>query len=199
METENRTEDRVLSILLKEPFAMHTATSIAKYLNITRQGIWKTLNKLAENKLINLESVGDAKTSTATIKLNWTNPITEKTLSLILTKESVKQKRWRVNFAELENNVNFLILFGGILNNQKEANDIDILAIVNKKKFKAVEEIVIKVQQTQLKKIHIIDLTEIEFSQELKKPNKIYLDAIKKGIILYGQDNFIQFMRDLQK
>ena len=199
MKTENHTADMVLSILLKEPFAMHTATSIAKSLRITRQGIWKTLNKLAEDKLINLEPVGDAKTSTATMKLNWLNPVTEKMLSLILTKESLKQQRWRVNFAELENNASFLILFGSILNNQKEANDIDILAIENKKNFKAVEEIVIKVQQTQLKKIHIVDLTEIEFSQELKKPNKVYLDAVKNGVILYGQDNFIQFIRGLQE
>ena len=199
MKTENRTADRVLVILLKEPFAMHTVTSIAKALNITRQGIWKTLNKLAENKIINLEYVGNAKTSTATMKLNWINPITEKTLSLILTKESLKQQRWRVNLAELGNNASFLILFGSILNNSKEAKDIDILAVVNKKKFKVIEEITSKVQQTQLKNIHLVDLTEREFSQELKKPNKAYLDAVKKGVILYGQDNFIQFMRDLQK
>ena len=133
------------------------------------------------------------------MKLNWFNPVTEKTLSLILTKESIKQQRWRVNFAELENNVKFLILFGSILNNPKEANDIDIFAVVNKKKFKAIEEIIVKVQQTQLKKIHLVDLTEIEFSQELKKTNKAYIDTVKKGVILYGQDNFIQFMKDLQK
>ena len=199
MKTENHTADKVLSILLKETFAMHTATSIAKALNITRQGIWKTINKLAENKLINLEYVGDAKTSTATMKLNWPNPVTEKTLSLILTKESLKQQRWRVNFAELEKNVKFLVLFGSILNNPKEVNDIDIIAVVNKKKFKAVEEITAKAQQTQIKKIHLVDLTEREFGQELKKTNNAYIDAIKKGVILYGQDNFIQFMRDLQK
>ena len=199
MKTGKNTADRVLIILLKESFAIHTATSIAKSLNITRQGIWKTLNKLAENNLINLEHVGNAKTSTATIKLNWSNPITEKTFSLLLTEESLKQKRWRVNFAELENNVSFAILFGSILNNQKEANDIDILAVVNKKKFKLVEEITAKVQQAQLKKIHLVDLTEIEFSQELKKPNKAYIDAVKKGVILYGQDNFIQFIRGLQE
>jgi len=199
MGTESHTSDRVLSILLKEPFVTHTATSIAKSLNITRQGTWKILNRLAKNKLINLEFVGDSKTSIATIKLNWSNPATEKTLSLTLTKESFKQQRWRANFTELEKNVRFLILFGSILNNPKEANDIDILAVVNKKKFKAVEEITAKVQQTQLKKIHLVDLTEGEFSQELKKTNKAYLDAVKKGAILYGQDNFIQFIGDLQK
>lgn len=199
MGTESHTSDRVLSILLKEPFVMHTATSIAKSLNITRQGTWKILNRLAKNKLINLEFVGKAKTSTATIKLNWPNPATEKTLSLILTNESLKQQRWRVNFAEIENDVNFLILFGSILNNPKEANDIDLLAIVKKKKFKMVEELIIKAQQSLLKKVHLVDLTEREFGQELRKPNKAYLDAIKKGAVLYGHDDFIRFMKGLQK
>ncbi len=198
MKTENHPE-RVLAVLLKEPFAIHTATSIAKALGITRQGVWKILNKLAENSLIILEFVGKTKTSTATIKLNWSNPLTEKTLSLLLMKESLKQQRWRSNFAELKSNTNFLILFGSALINQKEANDIDILVIANKKDFKAIEMIVIKVQQTQLKKIHLIDLTVAEFSYELKKPNKSYIDAIKKGMVLYGQDNFVQFIRGLQK
>ena len=49
------------------------------------------------------------------------------------------------------------------------------------------------------KKIHLIDLTESEFSQELKRPNKAYVDALKKGIILFGQENFIKFIRGLEK
>lgn len=199
MKTENNTSERVLVILLKEPLAIHTATSIAKTLNITRQGIWKILNKLADDSLISLEFIGKTKTSTATIKLNWSNPVTEKTLSLLLTKESLKQQRWRSNFAEFGNNTKFLILFGSILINQKEANDIDILAIADKKNFKTIEMIVTKIQQTQLKKIHLIDLTAAEFNHELKKLNKSYIDAVKKGVVLYGQDNFVQFIRSLQK
>lgn len=199
MKIENYASDRVLGKLLKEPFEIHTATSIAKALNITRQGTWKILNRLAQNKLVSLEFVGKAKTSTATIKLNWSNPATEKTLSLILTNESLKQQRWRVNFAEIENDVNFLILFGSILNNPKEANDIDLLAIVKKKKFKMVEELIIKAQQSLLKKVHLVDLTEREFGQELRKPNKAYLDVIKKGVVLCGPDDFIRFMKGLQK
>ena len=199
MKTENDTAEKVLNILLREPFAMHTATSIAKALSISRQGIWKTFNKLASNKMINVESVGNAKTSTAIIRINWTNPITEKTLVLLLTKESLKQRRWMVNFAELENNVDFLILFGSILHSPKDANDIDILAVADKKKFKPIEEITTKLQQTQLKKIHCIDATVDEFNHELRRPNKAYRDAIKKGVVLYGQDNFISCIRDLQK
>jgi predicted nucleotidyltransferase len=166
METKNNSTEGVLAVLLKEPFLIHTATSVARALSITRQGIWKTLNKLEKNKLINLEPIGSAKTSTAIIHLKWENPVVEKTLSLLLTKEASKQQRWEVNFAELKTNVKFLILFGSILINPKEANDIDILAVVDRKNFKAVEETTAKIQQTQLKKIHLIDLTEAEFNQE---------------------------------
>ena len=87
MGTDKITSERVLAILLKEPFAIHTATSIAKPLEITRQGIWKILNKLEENKLVSLEFVGKTRTSTAVIKLDWTNPITEKTGGIQLLDE----------------------------------------------------------------------------------------------------------------
>ena len=198
METQT-TADKVLMILLKEPFIDHTATSLSKILNITRQGIWKTLNNLSYEKLVSLRSVADTKKSAMNIKLNWENPITAKTLSLLLTKESLNYERWRFNFAELENNVKFLILFGSILINSKEADDIDVFAIVDKKNFKTVDEKILKIQTTQLKKIHLIDLTEAEFSQELKRPNKAYVDALKKGIILFGQENFIKFIKGLKK
>ena len=199
METHNNTADKVLGILLKEQFAVHTATSLARALRLTRQGIWRLLNKLTENKLIILKSIGNSKTSTVTIRLNWSNPVTEKTVSLLLTKESLKQQRWRVNFEELENNVEFLILFGSILNNPKEANDLDLLAIAGRKRSKAIEEITLKIQQTLLKKIHLVDLTKAEFYQELRKQNKAYIDAVKKGVILYGQDNFIKFVREFNE
>lgn len=200
MRTGDHTTDSVLVILLKEPFAIHTATSMAKSLGISRQGIWKTLNRLAENKLISLESVGGAKTSTSIIRLNWSNPVTEKTLSLILTKESLRQQRWTVNFAELENNVDFLMLFGSAIDNPKEANDIDLFGIVsNKNKFMKIDETIRKIQKTQTKKIHALNFTQEEFRQELERPNKAFIDAVKKGIILFGHERFIKFMGDMHK
>ena len=197
MDTNNK--EKILELLLKEPFEVHTATSIAEALKITRQGVWKTLNKLEDNDLINLNPISKAKTSATSINLNWSNPVTEKNLSLTLTKESLKQHRWMVNFKELESKTHFLILFGSILNKPKEANDIDIIAVTSKKSFKAIEEEIMKIQKTQLKKIHLIDLTKEEFNQELKKHNKAYIEAVTKGVVLYGQDNFIKFIKNGHK
>ncbi len=200
METANNTEEKILAILLKEQFATHTVTSLAKAIGITRQGIWKTLNKLVANNLIVLEAVGKTKTSTDTIKLNWNSLITERTLSLLLTKEALKQERWRDNFKKLEKHTLFTILFGSILHSPKEANDIDMLIVVKTKNdFKVIESILSEAQQVQTKKIHAIDLTERELEVELKKKNKAYLEAIKKGIILFGQEKFIKFIEDISK
>jgi len=200
MATENKLADEVLIFLLKEPFTANIVTIIANKLDVTRQGLWKSLSKLEKENLIIIKKLAKTRTSTATISINWSNPITEKTLSLFLTKEALKQKRWQDNFAEIGKHASFLILFGSILHGPKEANDIDLLAIVkDRKEFKLIDENVLKIQRTQLKKIHLIDLTEDELFNELKSNNKVYLEAIQKGVILFGQDNFIDFMKKFAK
>ncbi|MEI6058680.1 MAG: hypothetical protein WCP89_02815 [archaeon] len=74
------------------------------------------------------------------------------------------------------------------------------IAIIEKREnFKQIEETISKIQKTQSKKIHLIDMTEIEFKQELLNKNKAYLDALKKGIILFGQENLIKSITDLSK
>jgi len=198
METRKNTSEQILKDLLKEPFARHSATSLASTLGITRQGLWKSLIKLSKQKLINIENINNKKTSVAIIKLNWSYPLTEKTLSLIITKESFQYERWADNFKELKEHVNFLFLFGSILHSPKTAKDIDILAVVDdKSNFKKIDEAAQKIQISQTKKIHLIDLTENEFKNELKKSNKAYLDAIKKGVVLHGSEKFIQFIKEV--
>ena len=199
MEKTN-TEDKILAILLKQFLINWTITSLANEINLSRVGIWKVLKKLEKEKLIILISIGKGKTNTISIKLNWENIILEKKLSLILTEEVSKQQRWLNNFEELKDVNEFTLIYGSILHSPKEANDIDILDVVsNKKDFLKLEKIVRKIQKTQIKKIHSENFTKEEFREEIKKPNKIFIDAIKKGIILFGQEKFIKFVRDIQK
>ena len=188
---------KIMNILLKD-FSRHTATSLAKELKMSRWGTWKILKKLEKDSLILIEPVGSGKTSTSIIKLNWDNILTEKTLALSLTQEALKYKRWLYDFSSLQQETEFLILYGSILYG-KEANDIDIIGIVKEKKLGKVNDLVFKIQEIQSKKIHSINLTQKEFKKELKKPNKAYLDAVKKGIVLLGQENFIKFVRGLSE
>lgn len=190
------TPKRVLLHLLKDFSSWHTITSLAKELGLSRVGIWKILRRLEEGKYIILKNVGKGKTSASLITLNWENPLVEKTLALYLTEEALKQRRWQVNFAGLEGMVDFAILYGSILNSPREAGDIDIVGVMPKKNFVKIEIAIDKIQKTQSKKIHSLNFTGGEFKAELQKPNKAFINAIKKGVILFGQENFVKFMKE---
>ena len=196
MET-TKPNTKILKLLLKDFTIKPTITALAKEISMSRVGTWKILKKLEAEKLIILSPIGAGKTSTYSISLNWENPIVEKTLSLALTEDTLKNQRWLSNFAELEDKVDFLLIYGSIIHSPKEANDIDILGVTNKNKFLEIEESIKKIQKTQIKKVHALNFTPAEFKGELEKPNKIFIDAINKGIILFGQENFIKFIRSI--
>ena len=40
--------------------------------------------------------------------------------------------------------------------------------------------------------------SEKELADELRKLNPAFVNAIKNGVVLFGQDQFIRFMRGLQ-
>ena len=190
---------KILKILLKNLTIKPTITSLSKEIGMSRVGMWKVLKKLEAEKIILLNPIGYGKTSIYSISLNWENPLTDKTLALALTEEALRNKRWMHNFLELEDKLDFLIIHGSILHSPKEAEDIDIIGITSKNKFVEIEESVKKIQKTQVKKIHIINFTEHEFKQELTKPNKAFIDAVNKGLILFGQEEFIRFMKNLSR
>ena len=197
METVKQ-NSKILKILLKDFSVKHTITSIAKEVGMTRVGTWKALKKLEKEKFIILSPIGTGKTSAYNIILDWNNPLVEKVLVLALTEDAIKNQRWMDNFIELKNKVNFFIIYGSIIQPPKEANDIDILGITSKNKFIEIEKSIKKIQKIQIKKIHTLNFTEAEFKQELEKPNKALIDAIKKGIVLFGQEKFIKFIRSIR-
>jgi|SRR3989344_1590165 len=198
METAKQ-NTKILKILLKDLAIKPTITYLAKETGMSRVGTWKIIKKLELEKLIILSPIGVGITSTYIISLNWHNPLVEKTMSLALTEDAMKNQRWLSNFGELEDKVDFLIIYGSIIHSPKEANDIDILGVSNKKQFLMIEKSVKKVQETQIKKIHSLNFTQAEFKDELEKPNKIFIAAVKKGIILFGQEKFIKFIKGVRK
>ncbi|MBI4162297.1 MAG: hypothetical protein HY513_01330 [Candidatus Aenigmarchaeota archaeon] len=193
---ETKLANGVLLLLAKDFSAAHTVTSIAKELKLSRVGVWKILKNFESENLVKLNAIGKGKTSVSTVRVNFYNIVTEKTLSLRLTEEAMKQKRWRINFSDLENMVDFLILYGSIVRSPKEANDIDIIGVVSKKSnFTKLHNIIAKIQKTQSKKIHAINFTEAEFMAELKKPNEAFVNAVKTGVVLFGQEKFVNFIK----
>ncbi|HIH25870.1 hypothetical protein J4476_01865 [Candidatus Woesearchaeota archaeon] len=197
MEIVDSLEKKTLLKVFKEFSIEYTITGLSKELKVSRVGLWKILKKLENNKLIKLKQVGNGKTSTYIIEIEW-NKITEKRIELYLIEESFKQQRWLNNFEDLEKITDFLILYGSIIHSPEQANDIDILGVTSKKNnLINIQKTIYKIQKSQVKHIHSINFTVEEFKNEIKNHNKAFIESINKGIVLYGQEKFVKFMKEM--
>ena len=97
-------------------------------------------------------------------------------LFIELMEESLKYERWRDNFKELGEKMEFLLFYGSILNSPNEANDIDVIGVFgDDAKYNGIDSILRKIQLSQVKKIHFIDFKEKGFKEELKRKNKAFI------------------------
>ncbi len=191
---------RIVAVLLRSAAGSLTIAMLAEALGMTHVGMWKALKKLEAANIITLEVIGNKKNSPYTADLNWDNPLVKKTLALALEHEAAAQRRWMINFAALKDKVDFLILYGSILVSSRKANDIDIVSVVSKKgNVMGIERSIMDVQKTQAKQIHNILCTPAGLKEELKKPNIAFINAIKEGVVLFGQDKFVAFMQEVQQ
>ncbi len=195
---QEKPKEKILKKLLKDFIKQYTLTTIAQDIGMTRSGTWKILKKLESEELIILTAIGEGKTSAYKIGLNWDNPLTEPILITLLIKESLNYRRWKFNFEKLEQELEILILFGSTVHSPKKAGDIDIMCIAKENKLGKIRNIILDIQQTQNKKIHAINLLYKELKQEINNKNKAYIEALKKGVVLSGQNNFVKFIRSLQ-
>lgn len=196
MDFTARTTQRILTSILRHVSGSPTIATLAEIIGMTHVGVWKALKKLEADNMLTLKRIGNKKNNPYTVNLKWDNPLVEKTLALVLEHEAAEQRRWIINFAALKEKVDFLILYGSMLISSKKANDIDLLSVVSKKgNVLDIERIIIDVQKTQIKPIHNIICAPTGLKEELKKPNIAFINAVKEGVVLFGQDKFVVFMK----
>ena len=87
------------------------------------------------------------------------------------------------------------VLFGSVLRKHKEAADIDVMLIINKKKYKKVQNEIHEIDELNTKKIHPMYQTKEDLVRNLKKGDKPLLSAMK-GIVAFGEDIIIKAIID---
>ena len=102
-------------------------------------------------------------------------------------------KRWITEIKKIKS-ADAVLIFGSILTKQKEANDIDVLFITDNKKFPLLKKEIEAINLLNEKKIHPIYQTEKDFTSNIKKEDKIVLNALK-GIIIFGEEIIISVMK----
>ncbi|MBS3064840.1 MAG: hypothetical protein J4472_03425 [DPANN group archaeon] len=185
----------ILSIF-KNPEKEYNANSIAKQIGISSMGALKIAKKLEKENIIISRKLGKAKF----FKINFNNNYVKQYLGFLLKREAEQAssyvKVWIREIRKLKS-ADVAILFGSVLQKQKDAGDVDVLLITNQKKFTKLKKEIESLDIINVKKLHPLYQTKEDVVKNVKKEDKPLLNAIK-GIVVLGDDVIIKLFEKLK-
>ena len=180
--------------ILKSPAMEYNSNSMAKVLGISRMGALKIAKKLEKEGIIILKELGKARF----YKLNIDSDYVREYLKFLLKREAEQAhpyvKVWIEDIRKIKS-ADAAILFGSVLRKYKEARDIDVLLIIEPKKYKKVQKEIKEIDKLNTKKIHPMYQTKEDIIRNLKKGDKPLISAMK-GIVAFGEDIIIDAIID---
>jgi len=179
-------EQEIIKLLFKDFTTEYNSRNISPKVGLSHSGAFRAFKKLEETEIVTSRQIGKA----IIYSLNLNNPVTRREIDSILTIEASNHLRWVDEFRKLEAVVKCAVLFGSILRNEKEARDIDLLVIAEKKYYLEIKRIIEERKKILVKPVHLIFQTPNDFKTDLERRYKTTIEIIKTGIALYGQDEF---------
>jgi len=193
MTTLTQKERETVLILFKEYTTFYNANSISKVLNISHVGAQKIFKRLLQENVVISKTIGKS----ITYKLNFNNDYVPSLVSFLLADEANKFKRWKEEFKELLKKDRIVMLFGSTVKDYAHAHDIDLMIVIENKEVNEVNAFLKKKEEILPKKLHAIKLNHQDLSENFKKRDKAFVDIIKNAIILYGQEKYVEILKNV--
>ena len=192
--TEN--EARTIEFLIRNFSKDYNLNQLARELHLSPGGIFKILKKLEKQNFLLDRRLGN----NIFYKINYDSQDALDVCKFALTERKITPyiKVLIRDLDRLRKKTKMAILFGSVLNKEKEAKDIDILLVFNKKNLKEVENLINELDKISTKKIHAIYQTEDDLIENIKKQDNAILDEIKTGVILWGRETLVEAIKNGQ-
>ncbi len=178
--------------IFKSPEHEYNAHSIAKLIGISPMGALKIAKRLEKEDVIVSRELGKARF----YGLNLDSDYVKQYIKFLLKREAEKAepyvKAWISEIRKIKN-ADSAVLFGSVLRKKGEAKDIDVLLITNKEIFSKLKNEVEKINLINVKRLHPVYQTKDDFIKNIKKGDKVLLNAIK-GIFVFGEDILIDML-----
>lgn len=189
--TEN--EARTMEFLIRNFSREYNINQLAKELNISPGGMFKILKKLERQKFLTGKKLGNG----IFYKINYNSQDALDACTFALTEKKTTPyiKVWMKDLEKLKPKTGLAILFGSVLKKDREARDIDILLVFNKKNLRDIENLIDIINRIKSKKIHVVYQTKEDLIKNIKKQDKAVLEEIRTGIILWGRDFLVEAIR----
>ena len=196
MEIITGNEMETLLLLLKDFDADYNANNLSKKLGITPMGALKILKKMEKQKLLNAKQMGKAMFYKPDLNSSYTRTFLEFLLQKKAEETKSRVKRWVKELRKLQNNAEIGILFGSVLEKEKY-NDVDLLIVLKQSQNSKINLLINEISRISIKKIHVIKQTKEDLKQNIKKGDKVVLNAIKNGIVFFGYEQIIKVIQDV--
>lgn len=193
MTATTKMEKEIVLKLFKGFLSDYNPSTISNEIHKTRIGAFKALKKLEKDTIIKGKNFGKARF----YSIDYNNQYALKNVETLLMEEANPYQRWKDELKELSKYADIIVMFGSFARNQNTAGDIDLLLIFDKKNSNKVNEIVKEKNQMLAKKIHPINQTINDFKDNLKKKDKVIINAVKEGIVLHGYEKYLEIISDV--
>lgn len=170
---------------------------VARELNISVGSAYKILKSLEKKGDFVSQKIGNGIYYALNLNNKEAENITELVLMESRNKSLAKNPHASIYAKDLKDaeKLSKAIIFFGSIIDTKNANDIDVLFIIDKGKAKAVEDFCMNLSNLRPKKINPLLMTAADFKSNIKKQDKVIVDILKKGIVLFGEDIIINILR----
>ena len=186
-------EREALLRLFKDFTAYYNANSISKILGISRVGALKMFRRMEERSLVESQKIGKS----IVYKLRLDDDYVKKLISFLLADEANNFKRWKDEFKELFKKDRIVMLFGSVIRNYEKAHDIDLLVAAARSDKEEIDKILSAREAILPKRLHAIKLTHTELESNIRRKEAAILDIVKTGIVLYGQDKYVEVLKNV--
>jgi len=190
-------EKKILRFLLAHLNSDYSINEIAKKCSLAPNGAYEILKKFEEKEILNSKKIANSKS----YKINFNSIEANKLLELVLIPNYKESKiKYRYNdLKPLENMTNLCILFGSYITKKEKPNDIDILFVIKKSDYEKYSEVLEKVKRILPLKLHDVIQTKEDLTKNIKKEEKLIIEAISEGIVLWGHEFLIGVIKNAIK
>lgn len=194
MKILTKKESEILLALFKDFTNDYNANSLSKKIGVTPRGALKMLKNLKSQNILTSRELGKA----VFYKINLGDEYIVKLISILLMEESrEKASRWSSEFKGLLGYADIAIIFGSLIRNPKTANDIDLLIVFKKEKYRMIEKEVNQRRKISTKVIHVVKQTPVDLTKNLKKKDEVVLNIIKNGYVLQGYEKLVKIIENV--
>ncbi len=191
MKAMSSNEMRAFLTLAKEYTTKYNARSLSRRMGLSAMGTLKILKRLEEEGLLVAETIGKAKI----FRINYRNAYTGSLLAFLLKKEAEETpprvKRWVTELRAVEREATIGVLFGSVLRTDAY-KDIDLLALLEEEG--AFDETIARINRRGRRPVHPMKQTKEDLERNLEQEERVVLSAVKEGIVIFGQETFVEVL-----